>query len=339
LGHGDGDRHGARDLLVGWDGGGGWGALGLGGLAALHAAAAHGFEELGGGGQARVDVDGAEVEGEVDLLGNVREGGLALVVGGGLLAPWEAESDFELVGAAAWGLVWGSGKRGRGAYLRLHVTKLGMTVLGREKFFQSVSGTTTSVPTASPGQETGMERPCELRMIQREVSVWIRSWHRTTVSPIKSTCRAMRKISASTAASFLASSRRGIGLLHVRMAGWGIRADISISGPMSGDTDPGEGCTSSFPSAVGAVMVGDCSAPLDWREEWPPVQLNSEGRFLTSGRGLGSRLRGRKVKGRLAYASWFVRGGRGGSMGRNLRPMWYRQFSRNMPGRWIVTLT
>lgn len=96
-GGGDGDGYGARGLLLGWDGG----AFGLGGLAALHAAAAHGFEELGGGGEAGVDFDGAKVEGEVDLLGDVGEGGLALGVGGGFLAPREAESDFELVCAAA----------------------------------------------------------------------------------------------------------------------------------------------------------------------------------------------------------------------------------------------
>ncbi len=83
-----------------------WPRLGMGGSAE---AEAHGLDEGGRGGEARVDLDGTELEGEVEFLVEVgavlvlasaaEEGG----VGSGAcrgFAPGQADLDFELVFAA-----------------------------------------------------------------------------------------------------------------------------------------------------------------------------------------------------------------------------------------------
>ena len=93
--------------------------------------------------------------------------------------PGETEFDFELVFTAVVksGVSkthgWAGG--GKGTYLRLHVTKLGMMVFGKGWLHQMSFGSTTSVPTASPSLETGMLSPCRDTITQRFVSVLIRS--------------------------------------------------------------------------------------------------------------------------------------------------------------------
>lgn len=121
-------------------------------------------------------------------------------------------------------------------------------------------------------------------------------------------------------------------MLQVRMAGWGRRADISIEGGVA--TPVGDGGPLDMPSA-GGRRLGDpgACAGVEGSLNLP----KKDERFACNGAGLG--LLAWKVKGRLAYASWAVLGGLGGSMGRNLRPIWYLQFSLKMPGRCIVTLT
>ncbi len=72
-------------------------------------AEAHGFDQSGRGGEARVDLDGTELEGEVELL--VEVGAVFVLasaaeegrVGGGAcrrFPPGQADLDFELVFAA-----------------------------------------------------------------------------------------------------------------------------------------------------------------------------------------------------------------------------------------------
>jgi hypothetical protein len=123
-----------------------------------------------------------------------------------------------------------------------------------------------------------------------------------------------------------------MGLLQVRMAGCGRRADISMEGGVAEGLSEGDGGPFDMASAgewrLCAPFAGDGES-LN--------MLKKEERFGWSGAGL--RLLAWKVKGRLAYASWAVLGGLGGSMGKNLSPIWWRQFSLKMPGRCIVTLT
>lgn len=75
------------------------------------------------------------------------------------------------------------------------------------------------------------------------------------------------------------------------MEGCGNRAEISIDG------------------GVGESVVGVAKESFF-------LLLKSELRFFCPG------VRGWKEKGRRAKASWPVMGGRGGSMGRNLKPSW-----------------
>lgn len=67
------------------------------------------------------------------------------------------------------------GREHKRKYLRLHVWKLGMTVLGRGTLFQMASGRTTSVPTASSGLDRGMERPWRETITQRFNSLLTKS--------------------------------------------------------------------------------------------------------------------------------------------------------------------
>jgi len=108
----------------------------------------------------------------------------------------------------------------------------------------------------------------------------------------------MRKTSASTGAIFLASKRSGIGLLQVRMAGCGSRADISIDG---GAAEGLAGSWASSDTPLAGVVGEAAGLALDCC--LLPCQLKRPERFLVSGTGLGDRRSGRKANGRRAYAS------------------------------------
>lgn len=109
------------------------------------------------------------------------------------------------------------------------------------------------------------------------------------VLPMRSICIATRYTSPLLGASFLAISRSGIDLLHVRIAGCGRRADISIEGGVaklaSADEDGFEG-----PPTEG----GGCGVVL---------LPKNEVRFLVDGGAVEGGVRGAKANGRLAYAS------------------------------------
>lgn len=147
----------------------------------------------------------------------------------------------------------------------------------------------------------GIDRPFKLINTQVLFSILVTSIALTSVKPKR--CMDIDVIKASSGLSFILRPRtlKGTGLLHVRMAGLGNLASISI---------------------LGAVF-----------DSGTFFFLNIEDFFEYPG------IPAWKVCGLLAYTSLVVGGGLGGSTGRNLKPIADLLFSLNMDGRCTVTLT